>query len=986
MKKMVLLRTNKFMQIILEKIVQFFTNCALKYISKLIRIYFFAAFLLSLPLYSQESDNISVQSINYNTDDGLPNQLINCTFQDSQGFFWITTNYGFSRFDGKTFVNYSPEDLGISFGRINEIYEDKSGNLWLSEMIHESSLLKKRILIFNPNTEKIKLYHEEEARTYYSIGSTPEKDILLGTKEGELFLCTTNKQELVYAFDDKRPITQLEASPNYYWLNSGDKITLLKRNGEFVREWSASYQQKIIAKKEDGIYVRDIFRTATMNLEDRILLFKADKTSPEIASVNKLNEVLEINEDWEYIPSQEKFIVYNHNGGLSFLEETGTKSYLIDSLAGDGMSFSIEHIYHCSNGFFWISSASGVYKLQITTSKFESFLHKKAPLNFSMRSIVANGDSLYCNTYSGNIIYDLSSKKIIKRFSKNDIEIGLSSIQASDGCIYLAGTGVALQQICENTGQENFFYYDLNKLSASNTAPRDYWAILEDSKGKIWLGNNQGLSYLDTENQVIKPFENYKQFRELSETLVYDIVETEEAYWIASQDGLFKMEEGKGLTSWLHSGAPTPGSDFLPTNVIVDIHEDEEGYLWLTTFGSGLIQFNPKNYSYKQFTVREGLAHNVTNDILEDDFGNLWISTNNGITCFNRKTKKIINFDKSDGLHLDEFNKKSSIKLKDGRFVFGGLNGFVAFNPEELLEVDDKEVKSNLRITQMIIGDSIRKAIDTKQAINLKDTKVDITIDLHLLEFVRNEPASYEWKWKDESADFKKLPSFQLHLSEVPYGERTIVFRAKSAKGIPADNELEITFSAPTLFSLRQILVGIAILFGLYFFFFRENKSKGEVKITSKKLRKIVLEDKRKDIEVVDIEVQETEKEATQASKAQLVILSPTDKEWLDNITEIIQQNTNIGQFSVEDMAREVNLSSRQLSRKIKGLTGITPNQFLRDIKLEKAKALLESGTVTTVAETSQAVGFEKPDYFSRLFQEKYGIRPISYLDKKKKQ
>ena len=956
------------MQIILKQITHYFFNSVLKHIGKAIGLSLFAAFLFSFPLYSQEANNISIQYTNYNTEDGLASRLVNCTFEDSKGFIWITTNYGFSRFDGDTFVNYTPETFGLSFGSITEIYEDKNGNLWLCEMIHESSLLKKRIFVFNPNTETLEFYKETKSCTYYSIISTPEKTILLGTAKGELFVCNGNKQEVVYSFEDKRPIIQIEASSNYYWLNSGEKITLIKRNGEFVREWGSSGNLKFVGIKEDNVYVREIFSTPTKDLEDRILLFKVDNPSPEVALVDKLNDVSEINEEWKYFSPEEFFTVYNHDGGLSYLEETGENKYLIDSLAGDGMSFSIEHVFFCSRGGLWIASASGLSKIQITKSKFESFLNKEEPLNFSMRSMTASGDSLYCNTYSGNIIYDLRKKEIVKRFSKNDIELGLSGIKASDACIYLAGTGLALQQICEDTKQENFFYYDLGKSKTSNVSPRDCWIILEDSRNKIWLGSNQGLSFLDNENQLIKPFDKYNQFTTLSETLVYDILETDAAYWIASQNGLFKMEHNKGITSWFHSGDPTPDSKFLPSNIIFDIHEDEEGFLWLTTFGSGLIQFNPLDFSYKQYTVDEGLAHNVTNDILEDDFNNLWISTNKGIVSLNRKTGEIMNFDKSHGLHMDEFNKNSSAKLEDGRFLFGGLNGFVAFHPANLLKEENKEVKSNLRITQVIIGDTVRKAIDTTQVIVLTDSKVDITFDLHLLEFTKGGAASYSWKWKGEDTEFTKLPSFQLHLSEVPFGESTIIFQAKSAKGIPALNELEVSFSAPTLLSLTQVILGISGILGFYFFFFREKEKKEEVKVVSKKLIKVVIEEKK-----------------PQNKEVKLVILSPTDKKWLDNITILIEKNTNIGQFSVEDMAKEVNLSSRQLNRKIKQLTGITPNQFLRDIKLKKAKALLESGTVSTVAEVSFAVGFEKPDYFSRLFKEKYGERPICYFDKNKK-
>ncbi|MGK0365855.1 MAG: ligand-binding sensor domain-containing protein/AraC-like DNA-binding protein [Saprospiraceae bacterium] len=949
-------------------------NISLKYFSKRIWISSIALLFCIFPLIGQEASNISIQYANYNTDDGLPTLLTNSTFQDSRGFFWVANYYGFSRFDGKEFVNYSPVDWGLSFGAITDIHEDEEGNLWLSEMSHESSLLKKRFLIFNPNTEEIEFYKKDSSHTFFSITNAPENKILVGTAEGKLLKCNTQNYEQVFSFSDERPIKEIVATPHYYWLSSGEKIALIKNTGEFVREWSASYLFELLGAKGENVYVRDILYSSIDNFEDQILFFKYDDLNPDIALVNQLNEEPAVDENWKYFSKEEKFVICNPKGGLSYLEETGENSYVIDSLDKDGMSFKVEDVYFCGKGKLWASSNSGLYKIHITPSKFQSFLHKEAPNHYSMRSIVAVGDSLYCNTYSGNIIYDLRKKEIVKKNPWDDTNEGLSSLKGSNGFIYSAGSGTALLQICEKTKEENYFYYSLKDYARVEDFPRDHWTIFEDQKNKIWLGTNQGLSFLNKEKGVLEPFVQYNQFLQLSETLVYEIIETDSIFWIAAHNGLYKMERDKGIISWFHSGAPIPDSNYLPADVIFDIHEDEDGLLWLTTLGSGLIRFNPKDLTYKQITVKEGLPHNVTNDILEDDFNNLWVSTNKGIMCINRQDGKIINFDKSDGLYLDEFNKKASAKLEDGRLVFGGLKGIVVFYPEDLLKETEKEEESrNLRITQFIIGDEIKRTIDFNQPIELNTPNTAITFNLRLIEFSNDEPAFYEWKWKGE--EFSSLPSHQLFLARIPRGESKLVFRAKSAKGIPAFNELEISFSVPPLFSLVQILLGLCVGLGIFsFFFYKKKKKNVEQEALPKNEIGLAIEDE-KELKVAEKEQPETKP----------IVLNTTNTRWLEKLTKTVSGCTNIGQFSVEDMAREMNLSSRQLNRKVKQLTGITPNQFLRNIKLEKAKALLESGTVSTVAEVSFVVGFEKPDYFSRLFKEKYGKRPVTYFDRNKR-
>lgn len=84
--------------------------------------------------------------------------------------------------------------------------------------------------------------------------------------------------------------------------------------------------------------------------------------------------------------------------------------------------------------------------------------------------------------------------------------------------------------------------------------------------------------------------------------------------------------------------------------------------------------------------------------------------------------------------------------------------------------------------------------------------------------------------------------------------------------------------------------------------------------------------------------------------------------------------------FKVEQLATALNFSKRQLSRVIRELTGMSPNQFIREIRLLKAYELLENRQVATVAEAAFAVGFEHRAYFSSRFQERFGKKPGEFL------
>ena len=80
----------------------------------------------------------------------------------------------------------------------------------------------------------------------------------------------------------------------------------------------------------------------------------------------------------------------------------------------------------------------------------------------------------------------------------------------------------------------------------------------------------------------------------------------------------------------------------------------------------------------------------------------------------------------------------------------------------------------------------------------------------------------------------------------------------------------------------------------------------------------------------------------------------------------------------MENLASELNMSHSSFHRKLKGLTGLTPVEFVRLIRLKKAAVLLSSGSYR-VNEVAYMVGFCKPSYFSALFKKQFGVLPKDF-------
>lgn len=99
------------------------------------------------------------------------------------------------------------------------------------------------------------------------------------------------------------------------------------------------------------------------------------------------------------------------------------------------------------------------------------------------------------------------------------------------------------------------------------------------------------------------------------------------------------------------------------------------------------------------------------------------------------------------------------------------------------------------------------------------------------------------------------------------------------------------------------------------------------------------------------------------------------DKEFIQRLLEYINVRISDPNLSVEDLSSELNLSRSQLYRKVKALTGQTVNEFIRRIRLERAKQIIENGSAN-ISQTCYEVGFATPSYFSKCFKAYFGMLP----------
>ena len=121
-----------------------------------------------------------------------------------------------------------------------------------------------------------------------------------------------------------------------------------------------------------------------------------------------------------------------------------------------------------------------------------------------------------------------------------------------------------------------------------------------------------------------------------------------------------------------------------------------------------------------------------------------------------------------------------------------------------------------------------------------------------------------------------------------------------------------------------------------------------------------------------------SEEAATEEEK--LPDMSPNDRKFMDKLVELMEANMDNGDLVVDDLVREVAVSRSVFFKKLKTLTGLAPIEFIKEMRINRAAQLIETGEFN-MTQISYMVGINDPRYFSKCFKSKLGMTPTEYRD-----
>ncbi len=653
---------------------------------------------------------------------GLPHNFVEDIFRDSYGFVWIANSAGLTRYDGYEFINFNSNtpDRFIKSVFVRKMAEDKFGRLWA---VNDAG-----IDIIDLNTLH-QVSPPDKTGQFAQLSNIPSGYVSVAD-DGNIWI--RNSHDIInLRLDDAGNISGIAKMPHK--ATSIFTTSAIKQvDGEKDTVWgfidgyvcrisySNGHLNAMPVSKEllldNDVHISDFLHfNNCVWISSDIGLFRYDTSSGEVrlfqnipgmpgalsqsfvtslcispegnlivSTLNGLNIYEPESEEFRHIRLQDltnEILGFNSNfinctlchgnllwvgtegNGLGIIHLRNILATTFRHRSDDPTTLSpnpVNAIYEDSNGFIWVGNVEGGLS-RSNGDPGNGFTHFRAPEVLSHNSVsVLTADrqgKLWVGTWGGGVnILDRDNPRkpaTVIRSTSDDRHkmdyIGTLAYDPYNNAVWIgANLGIYIYDIA--TGIVSVPFKDAENARGSVSA------VLA-AYGKLWMGGLEGLYEIDLRHPAGTPFK-VRRFP-------------------------YKLDN--------------PDTKVFEKITALSIAHD--GTLWIGTNGNGIYRHLIKDGKdhFENFNTSNGLPNDVAHGIVEDPHGNIWVATYHGLACL-KHDSRILSFGCSNGLDTEQFYWNASLRLANGKMLFGSIDGLLSVKG---LPANDNQNPFNVYFTSL---------------------------------------------------------------------------------------------------------------------------------------------------------------------------------------------------------------------------------------------------------------------------------------------
>ena len=625
----------------------------------------------------------------FDADKQMSSSFTTQVYLDRDGFIWVATRNGLNRYDGYQFrilKKESSQDLGMASNYVNCIMQDRKGIFYIGMYGALQTYDGERFV-------DIKTYDMEGHVVPCYVTCLLERrngEILIGTSGHGLLRLDGDHEahEMGKLLADVKTVNRImEDRHGHIWLVT-ESQGLLCYDGKTIKRYFQQEDQlsmvRAVCEDQAGhIYV------AT-----HAGLFRLDGSTPIHIEGTGTKHI--------------STLYVSHDGRL-FLGYDGLGLAIYDPQSGkvtdnpyysrdvDLSTAKVYSICEDRHGNIWLGLLQkGIYMHPAKTTGFHYMGYKLGTRNVigtaTVTSVLVSKDGLRWAGTDKDGLYCLdTNNQVVRHFKEGFPSTVLSMAEDHLGRVWIGSYKEGCGWIDTRT-----LAYHPHRLPQG--AAVSVFSLATDQDKHLWMATmGYGLLRMNLETGDIKAYTQQgnapsdRKVNSLTNNYLSQIALSPDGkrLYVASTMGACALD--LRTDNWVS----TFGQNCLNYGTPTRIAREFGGKLYIGT-NDGLLCYDLKTRKTHLHAIESGLADNGISSIEQDRQGNLWISTDHGLCRLNPKTESASNYFVDNGLQSNEFSDGASYVGLDGQMVFGGLGGVTWFMPEEIQE---REWKADVKLT-----------------------------------------------------------------------------------------------------------------------------------------------------------------------------------------------------------------------------------------------------------------------------------------------
>lgn len=712
----------------------------------------------------------------YNTSEGLADNDIIALAQDKNDYVWMATDEGLIRYDGIEYNVYTTAD-SLAHNYINCLHFDKRDRLWMG---HKNGLIS---------------YKENDR--FYKLSVEGASQLISGFSEDKL--------QNIWAIDQKQGLIRIDTDghvktffdrkkygrKNYTAVLPMTPTKLLvgtARKGLFVFNFSEDFEQVNIERVEDipHVWINTIIQSKQDNkywIGTRGKGFYSYGESQQQEGVSHITDNnlcrkfnVESEEITDIVEETEGHLLVATVGNgvirLIFDPVTGEFSDSFKYSNNNGLSNNdVMDILCDREGNYWFGTKGGGVSL-LVNQYFIYYDMNEIGFHYKARSVFEDGGQLWIGLERGLVLtdpmcFDVRYYDALYGGIPNDEVVDF--YKTADGTLWVAtaNEGLYFKEANSDKFKKRTYYDDQLALRINDLTGYDNMLI---------LSTQRGLFIINLETNQIK---NYEIKDGLSHNNInFAYVDSRNNIWVGPKDGgLCKINEAMNRIE------RHPVKDEVAVDV-TGMSEDEEGNLWISTKGEGVICYSEGNIKFQLTSMGNGLKKDFCYGIGRDIKNRLWVTHDGGLSRININDGSIRTYGHNDDLGSVFYQVKND---DEGSIWLASNDGVVNYLP-----VNDRPntVAPILNITGLYLNDEpISLTNRLKLSYPYGKGSYKLRLEFRAISFKNPQGVTYEIKIDEEGAaeqseKWSKLE--QVNNKEIDYlrpGNYKIRLRAFNADG-----------------------------------------------------------------------------------------------------------------------------------------------------------------------------------------------------------